>query len=313
MTDARYLVHGVFWDGPPSATPEHDGGTPVLRLQTPGGALREVSLEPGSRLAFERVIPGRFCLGHVKVFSASNREHVLCPAHAPAVKGKQCERCFVMDDSRLIHDFHRGGRVPDGLRSYLMQDHWLYVATFGDGTTKVGTASNLRKWHRLADQGAVAARYVARARDGAVVRVLEDLVTRGAGLTQQVRSAAKAEALTAPRPGGELDALNHGHAARVRALLGQSAVVDFELVDESWVRPAQAALLCAAGERHAYPQALDAGQHGFRIEALCGANALASLAGSEALFVVNLGQLAGGVVRLGDYISEVPAVQESLF
>lgn len=313
MTDTRFLVHGVSWDGPASRTPEYDGGTPALRVQSPAGGLSSVSLEPGSRLGFRPVVRGRFCLGHHKVFSASSREHVLCPGNSQAVKGKQCERCFAMDDSRLIHDFHRGGQVPDGLRSYLMQEHWLYVATFANGTSKVGTASNLRKWNRLAEQGAVVARYVVRARDGGVVRVLEDLVTQEAGLTQQVRSAAKADALTAPRPDGELDSINRRHASTVRALLGQTAVVDFELVDESWVRPAQAAMLCGAGERHAYPQPLDAGQHGLRIAALCGANALATLDGSDARFVVNLGQLAGSVIQLGDFTSEVPAVQEPLF
>lgn len=46
MTDTRYLVHGVFWDGEPAAGLEHDGGSPVLRLQSPSGAFREVSLHP---------------------------------------------------------------------------------------------------------------------------------------------------------------------------------------------------------------------------------------------------------------------------
>ncbi len=200
MTDTRYLVHGVFWDGQPAPGQEYDGGSPVLRLQPPSGAFREVSLHPGARLGFQVASGGRFCLGHHKVHSESRRDHVLCPAAAPAAKGKQCERCFVLDDSRLIHDFHRGGRVPAGLRTYLMQQHWLYVATFAGGASKVGTASHLRKWNRLAEQGAVVARYVARAQDGRVVRILEDMVTREAGLTQQVRSAAKEEALVQPLP-----------------------------------------------------------------------------------------------------------------
>ncbi|MET3140488.1 UNVERIFIED_ORG: hypothetical protein ABIB19_000612 [Arthrobacter sp. UYEF10] len=120
MTDTRYLVHGVFWDGAPAQTVRHDGGSPVLRLQSPSGNLREVSLKPGARLGFAVADHGRFCLGHHKVHSASSRDHILCPASASAVRGKQCERCFVLDDSRLIHDFHRGGRVPDGLRTYLL-------------------------------------------------------------------------------------------------------------------------------------------------------------------------------------------------
>lgn len=209
MTDTRYLVHGVFWDGPPAASGTSDGGSPVLRLQqlSPGHGFSEVRLDAGARLGFRVADTGKHCLGHTKVFSESEREHVPCPDRFPAVRGSQCERCFVVDDSRLIHDFHRGGRVPPGLRSYLMQPHWLYVATFAHGASKIGTASQPRKWNRLAEQGAVVARYVALAEDGRVVRLLEDMVTREAGLAQQVRSAAKAAALTDPLPGSRLDEL----------------------------------------------------------------------------------------------------------
>jgi hypothetical protein len=313
VTDTRYLVHGVFWDGAPATAATHDGGTPVWRLQSPAGDFREVSLRPGCRLGFNVAAPGRFCLGHHKVHSATSRTHVLCAANAPAARGKQCERCFVLDDSRLIHDFHRGGYVPDGLRTYLMQEHWLYVATFATGASKVGTASGLRKWNRLAEQGAVVARYVAGAQDGRVVRILEDMVTAEAGLVQQVRSAAKAGALTGPLPAAELDAINARHAARVRALLDRTAVEGFDVVDERWVRPAQAAALCSPALRHAYPHALDDGQHGFNIAALSGTNALAFLDGTDSEFVVNLGSLAARTINLGEFSTAAPAVQESLF
>ncbi len=137
--------------------------------RTPTAASRDLALDAGTRLGFRLAAAGKHCLGHHKVHGPADRDHVLCPDRAPAVKGSQCERCFVVDDSRLIHDFHRGGRVPPGLRAYLMQPHWLYVATFASGASKVGTAADLRKWNRLAEQGAVVARYVARADDGRVV------------------------------------------------------------------------------------------------------------------------------------------------
>ncbi|WP_324642683.1 DUF2797 domain-containing protein [Pseudarthrobacter sp. LT1] len=313
MTDTRYLVHGVFWDGPPAATPADDAGGPVLRLQSPVGDYLELSLRAGSRLGFKVVEPGRFCLGHVQVQSAGSRRHILCGSAAPALRGKQCERCFVLDEPRLMHDFHRGGRVTPGLRDYLMQEHWLYVATFAGGTTKVGTASGPRKWNRLAEQGAAVARYVARAEDGRVVRVLEDLVTAGAGLTQQVRSAAKAEALLRPLPASAVDEVNSRAAGDVRDLLARTAVDGFQAVEEQWLRPAHADALHGSASRHAYPHALDQGQHGFSIAALGGANALARLDGTDAEFVVNLSQLAARTVVLGEYASEVPAVQEALF
>lgn len=313
MTDTRYLVHGVFWDGPPASTSTADDGGPVLRLQSPEGDFLEISLRAGSRLGFKVVEPGRFCLGHVQVQSAGSRRHILCGSAAPALRGKQCERCFVLDESRLMHDFHRGGRVTPGLRDYLMQEHWLYVATFAGGATKVGTASGPRKWNRLAEQGAAVARYVARAEDGRVVRVLEDLVTAGVGLTQQVRSAAKAEALLQPLPAEALDAVNARAAGDVRALLARTAVDGFQAVEEQWLRPAHADALYGRTPRHAYPHALDQGQHGFSIAALGGANALARLDGTDAEFVVNLSRLAARTVVLGEYASEVPAVQEPLF
>jgi hypothetical protein len=326
VTDTRYLVHGVFWDGAPPGFPpapgsaegapsgKRDGGTPVMRLQDPSGGFRELELDAGSRLGFRVAAGGKSCLGHHKVHGPARRDHVPCPAKAPAVKGSQCERCFVVDDFRLIHDFHRGGGVPQGLRAYLMQQHWLYVATFANGASKVGTASNLRKWNRLAEQGAVVARYVARADDGRVVRILEDMLTREAGLPQQVRSAAKAASLVAPAPAVELDALNRRLAGEARAVLVRAGVEGFETVDERWARPGLADAACTPAPRHAYPHDLDAGALGFRIAAVSGSIAVAALDGADLEFVVNLGRLKARTVELGDHhSSEVPAVQESLF
>ena len=320
MTDTRYLVHGVFWDSPPPAAVPGgpDGGLPVLRLQDlrfedPDGNFTNMTLDAGTRLGFRLAAEGKSCLGHHKVHGPADRDHVLCPARAPAVKGSQCERCFVLDDSRLIHDFHRGGRVPPGLRAYLMQPHWLYVATFAGGASKVGTASDRRKWTRLAEQGAVVARYVARARDGRVVRLLEDMITRDAGLPQQVRAAAKAAALVAPAAGAELDALNARLAEEARTLLAGAGGDGFEVVDERWTRPELSATACAQAARHAYPHDLGSGTHGFRVDSLSGSIALAALDGSALEFVVNLGQLKARVIELGDHGSDVPAVQESLF
>lgn len=308
MAEPAFLVHGVFWDTP----------VPALRLQDGDGALTGLALGAGTRLGFRLGAAGRSCLGHHKVHGPKERDHVLCPARAEAAKGSQCERCFVLDDSRLIHDFHRGGRVPPGLRAYLMQPHWLYVATFASGATKVGTAADLRKWHRLAEQGAVVARYVARAEDGRVVRVLEDMVTREAGLPQQVRSAAKAAALAAPLPAVEVDARNRALAGQVRTLLGAAAVDGFAVVDEDWARPALAdaactPAACTPAARHGYPHDLGAGEHGFRIGSLSGAVALAAIDGTELAFIVNLGSLKARTIVPGDFGSAVPAVQESLF
>jgi hypothetical protein len=306
VTDTRYLVHGVFWPAPPATAP-------VLRLQAPDGTFRETTLDDGTRLGFGLAAEGRFCLGHHRVHGPAHRDHVLCPGQAPASRGHQCEQCFVMDDFRLMHDFHRNGQVPPGLRSYLMQQHWLYVATFANGASKVGTASDLRKWQRLAEQGAVVASYIARAADGRVVRILEDLVTRDGGLPQQVRSAAKAAALAAPAPAGGLAAHNRKLAAAARQVISTAGVEGFEVVHETWSRPRLAERLCSDSARHSYPYGLASGSHGFTIQSACGSFALVRLDDADLEFVVDLGQLKGRTIELGDHSTEVPAVQEALF
>ncbi|WP_026546321.1 DUF2797 domain-containing protein [Paenarthrobacter nicotinovorans] len=302
------LVHGVAWDSP----------SPALRLFAPAGEFTDVALARGSALGL-RVFPGLWCLGHTKVHGPGDRTHVPCRASSPAERGKQCGACFARDDSRLMHDFHRGNPVPAGLRAYLMQPHWLYVATFANGATKVGTASAPRKWNRLAEQGAVHASYVAHTGDGRVVRILEDMVTHELGLVQQVRSAAKVAGLVEPRAAVELLALNRRHAGRVRELLAGLTMTGYSVVEEEWERPGLAGPLCTAGAgRHPYPATFDAGGHGLRVQALSGAIALAGLpdvSGNEVegSFVADLGALKGRKIEFGPYLTEIPALQDSLF
>ncbi|SDX20663.1 Protein of unknown function [Arthrobacter sp. cf158] len=305
------LVHGVVWDS----------SSPALRMFSPDAGFTDIALAQGSALGL-RVIPGLWCLGHTKVHGPGDRTHVPCRSESPAERGKQCGACFARDDSRLMHDFHRGGSVPTGLRAYLMQPHWLYVATFANGATKVGTASGQRKWNRLAEQGAVHASYVAHAEDGRVVRVLEDLVTRELGLVQQVRSAAKVAGLVEPRAAVELSAVNRRHARTVRELLGGLALTGYSVVEEEWDRPEFAERLCVAGagggRRHPYPATFDAGGHGLRVHALSGAVALAGLPEAsgndiEGSFVADLGGLKGRKIELGPHTTEIPALQDSLF
>lgn len=330
------LVRGISWNGPAS-----DGGSPALRLQPPPAhesppGRSTLPLRRGTELGL-CVHPGLWCLGHVKVHGQGESTHIACPAQAPAERGTQCGQCFARDDSRLMHDFHRGGNVPAGLREYLMQPHWLYIATFAGGATKVGTASGARKWNRLAEQGAVHASYVALADDGRVVRMLEDLVTSELGIVQQVRRAAKAAALLEPRPAVELSAINKCEAARVRELLDTVSLSGFTIVEEQWERPAFADALCSdasysdalplqgdalplhgVGRRHRYPREFDDGGHALVIESLSGAVALVTLPDGnggtvEGQFVANLGQLKGRRIDFGPYTTNLPALQDSLF
>lgn len=239
--------------------------------------------------------------------------HHRCPTNQPAERGFQCGSCFARDEMRYMHDYHRSGIAPPGLKLYLAQQHWLYIATFADGTTKVGTASQRSKWSRLATQGALVARYVARADNGSVVRELEDSVSTNLPPTQFVRSAAKYAALLHPRPPLHLEQTNKAMADVVRKHVVELALEGFEPVDEHWQRSDFSEAVALPGRRTAYPQPLDSGEHGMRLESMLGPTALAGLDGVEGEFLVDLGALKGRKIFFGNYQTDVPALQESLF
>ena len=305
--NGRFLCAGVSWD---------DDG-PYLALRPPEGVPLSIRLDASTDLAY-RVLAGdggalRHCLGSVKVQDRHTRISEPCPLHSAAQRGYQCGRCFARDDWRLVHNVHRSGIAPSGLKLYLAQPHWLYVATFADGTTKVGTAADGRKRLRLVEQGAVAARYVARADDGRVVRILEDLVTAEAGLVQAVRSGTKTAALAQPLAEDVLDRTNSAHAATVRRLISGAGIDGFIVVKESWQRPDQARTVLGAVAAVPYPLDPGAGAHGLVIQAMVGAAALVQVEGSDTPFLADLARLKGRRLDLGSYRSQLPALQSALF
>ncbi|HXD28826.1 MAG TPA: DUF2797 domain-containing protein [Arthrobacter sp.] len=314
------LSAGIDWPA--------DRSRPRWQLQDAHGARADVVLEQGARCSFA-VEAGRWCLGHTVVRDANTWEHLDCPDAARADRGTQCGRCLARDDARHMHDFHRSGIAPPGLRAYLARPQWLYVATFANGASKVGTAGQGNKWRRLAQQGAVVATYVALAADGRIVRVLEDLVTDRLGLGQAVRASAKAAGLTdpgqgGPSPSGVYDAgslarVHRVQVERVHALLAgdpAAAALDAEPADEAFEPPAAAEALLAAwdtGALHAYPGWLSASTHGFTVEAVLGQVLGVRLAGSDRLYAADASVLKGRRVVPGEHATAVPVAQDALF
>lgn len=305
------LCRGIRWPSDP--------GTPSLALEDSGQHQHDVLLEPGTRLGFT-VVPGRWCLGHQLIHDKSHRTHVPCRAQALLSNGTQCPDCAAADQSRPMHDFHRSGRAGAGLRDYLSQAHWLYVATFAQGTTKVGTAAEPSKWRRLAEQGALSARYVAWSPDGAAVRILEDLVTSELGFTQQVRANSKVRGLLESHESStRLDALNAEEATEVRGLL---ASLDSELLagsrisEETWLPPDQGRDLLAgfdARRLQPYPGNLAEGEHGFSVSTVSGQTLGVRLGGQPETFVANGALLKGRKLVLGEHATAPPPVQSTLF
>ncbi len=298
-----FLCHGIVWSAP----------GPQLALARPDGSAAAMDVAEGTLLGFRVLEAGKFCLGSHRVQGPRTRHHVPCPLQAHAERGYQCINCFLNDDLRFLHDAHRSGVAPDGLRAYLGQPHWLYVATFASGASKVGTASDVRKQLRLAEQGAAAARYVARAEDGRIVRVLEDMVSQQTELTQAVRSTAKLSGLQAPRSPAELDSINAEHARTVRNLLSGAELEGFATIDQTWELPEPGKRVMGSESRTAYPLELAAGGHGLRLDALLGSIALVRTREGGPAYLADLNGLKGRRIELGSYQSQLPPVQVSLF
>ncbi|MEB7503695.1 DUF2797 domain-containing protein [Arthrobacter koreensis] len=303
MTDSMYLCGGTAWDG--------EGA--FLRLVQPGGNRAVLRLAPGSELRFRvRSEAARYCLGYELVEESGRRSHS-CPANAAAERGYQCKRCFFQDEGRLVHNSHRGGGLPAGLRSYLARPQWLYIATFADGTTKVGTAADRRKVLRLTEQGALAAQYVARAANGLQVRVLEDEISAALDLPQAVRAGHKCAALAAPLPEAELAAVNAGHADAARAVLFDRDPEGFEIVKEAWPRPDAFRTVLQEPAPGLYPLPLSAGEHGLVIRGMLGSTALAATDDAGLCFLADLTALKGQRIEFGDFRTGLPALQQPLF
>ncbi len=297
-----YVCHGLTW-----AT----GDPRLLLAPLPGGPLAYAEIM-NQRLGYQVSGTGRWCTGRYRFADIRRVEAVACPDRAPAEQSGQCARCARQDDFRFAHQFHQGGHAPKALTAYMAQPHWLYLATFADGTTKVGTAAEPRKRSRLDEQGVLVATYLTKSPDGRAVRFLEDALTHRLGLPQSVRAAAKLQALAELR---DLAPARSSHEKDLARATEALADMNVPTVLEPWTPPGEGDLLRTAGtERALYPHDPREGEHGFDILACAGSQVLTVLDGDDDLrYLLDLGTLKGRRITLGSFTSPETAVQSALF
>ena len=306
--DREQLVLGVAWSH----------RTPALDLTDLGTGTRHRLPVLHRRLGLRVTTPGRFCTGWYGFVDGEGRLR-RCPARARAVTGGQCADCALRDQFRFAHQGHLGGYVPRELEPYLAIPQWLYVATFADGISKVGTAAEHRKHDRLDEQGPLLASWVAHASNGRLVREAEDAVSQELQLPQHRGGNAKAAALARPLPRRRAEARHRETVAQAGQLVRDTVWgPGLAPVAEDWSPPEAMGALREPpphGHRITYPHDLATGEHGLHVEACAGAAALART-GTDAdavRFLVDLGRLRGRRVVLGPFISPVAEVQEAMF
>lgn len=151
---------------------EDDVPSLQIRSLTACANLEKIPLSGSFRLtpSAERKCIGRIDFGQLLILP--------CPYQATVRRGVQCQRCYFEEGFYpcMTCDGRRCPALSPNVEQYCRQTHYLYLANFGGGKVKVGTAAAARKHARIIEQGPVAAAYIAAA-PGPTIKQLEKLVS----------------------------------------------------------------------------------------------------------------------------------------
>lgn len=300
----------------------------------PSGVRIQISLTPGAYLGLRipRDSEGelyRYCAGYTTGTSndaapeSAGIRRVPCPEGTRIQRGQQCPRCTARDEFTALHRAHlHPGTLTESMRAYAMLEHRLYIATFPDGTHKVGTSSLHSTPRRLDEQAVATATYIALAPDGLAIRRAEDAVTALAKIPQVKQVASKYRAWTNPLPGAQLRVAHQEAVARAREALAELARTDPEVpltaLDEPWIpslamnRP-YAALRAQSPEPLApCDSGLESGAAGFFCTGAAGQFLSAHTGDADVAFLVNTAAWRNVLVEPAQEFTRV-RVQGSLF
>lgn len=300
----------------------------------PSGVRIQIPLTPGAYLGLRipRDSEGelyRYCAGYTTGTSndaapaSAGIRRVPCPEGTRIQRGQQCPRCTARDEFTALHSAHLyPGTLTESMRAYAMLEHRLYIATFPDGTHKVGTSSLHSTPRRLDEQAVATATYIALAPDGLAIRRAEDAVTALAKIPQVKQVASKYRAWTNPLPGAQLRVAHQEAVARAREALAELARTEPEVpltaLDEPWI-PSLAMNRPYAALRAQSPEplapcdpGLESGSAGFFCTGAAGQFLSAHTGDADAAFLVNTAAWRNVLVEPAQEFTRV-RVQGSLF
>ncbi|WP_455118461.1 hypothetical protein [Rothia mucilaginosa] len=308
----------------------------------PSGVRIQIPLTPGAYLGLRipRDSEGelyRYCAGYTTGTSndaapesagisggaSVGIRRVPCPEGARIRRGQQCPRCTARDEFTALHSAQLyPGTLTESMRAYAMLEHRLYIATFPDGTHKVGTSSLHSTPRRLDEQAVATATYIALAPDGLAIRRAEDAVTALAKIPQVKQVASKYRAWTNPLPGAQLRTAHQEAVARAREALAELARTEPEVpltaLDEPWI-PSLAMNRPYAALRTQSPEplapcdsGLESGAAGFFCTGAAGQFLSAHTGDADAAFLVNTAAWRNVLVEPAQEFTRV-RVQGSLF
>ena len=322
-------------------------GSSAAQRGVPSGVRIQIPLTPGAYLGLRipRDSEGelyRYCAGYTTGTSndaapesaeisggaSAGIRRVPCPEGTRIQRGQQCPRCTARDEFTALHSAHLyPGTLTESMRAYAMLEHRLYIATFPDGTHKVGTSSLHSTPRRLDEQAVATATYIALAPDGLAIRRAEDAVTALAKIPQVKQVASKYRAWTNPLPGTQLRVAHQEAVARARKVLAELARTEPEVpltaLDEPWIpslamnRPyaalrAQSPEPLAPCDSGLGDSGLESGAAGFFCTGAAGQFLSAHTGDADAAFLVNTAAWRNVLVEPAQEFTRV-RVQGSLF
>ena len=319
------------------SAPNQEGS--LAQRGVPSGVRIQIPLTPSAYLGLRipRDSEGelyRYCAGYTTGTSnnaapeSAGIRRVPCPEGTRIQRGQQCPRCTARDEFTALHSAHLyPGTLTESMRAYAMLEHRLYIATFPDGTHKVGTSSLHSTPRRLDEQAVATATYIALAPDGLAIRRAEDAVTALAKIPQVKQVASKYRAWTNPLPGAQLRVAHQEAVARAREALAELARTDPEVpltaLDEPWI-PSLAMNRPYAALRAQSPEPLapcesglggsgtESGAAGFFCTGAAGQFLSAHTGDADAAFLVNTAAWRNVLVEPAQEFTRV-RVQGSLF
>ena len=289
-------------------------GNPRLRLRRNGAPSELVAVDE-IHLRYELSADSRrCCVGH-KPFRDPTTPWVDCDK-APLPQSRTCDRCTAVDAtfaSQLHHAHNLGAsEIDPAVRAHLDKANVVYLAAFRDGSVKVGTSTAPRLETRLREQGAWAARIVARASDGFAVRVLEDSATAELGLSQSVSIRRKLDGLASPLPDETIDRDLSSWVYGVHRIIRELDDARIAPADELWENPLRGSADWKGPLR--YPHRLNQRAHDLQLLDACGRAVRMTRPVSDDHFVADIGQLFGyELVMANEVVPDELAVQDSLF
>jgi hypothetical protein len=260
----EYTCHGVSWST----------GRPTLLLTDVNiRRLEHVDLA-GQTLGFAVTSNERWCIGRYRVVDTYSFEPLPCPLQAAAFTDDRCLACTAHEEFRLVPD--QDGPVPASWQTYLDQRHWLYLATFADGASTVGTAAGLRKTMQINEMGPLQATYLAELPDGRTARQVEDALSAHLGTMHVARRTVNPAALVNPN----VAAIAAAHDLLLQRALDCLIKLGHIPETQPWSLPDAGRLVRQPNRQHAralYPDDLRTGRHDIHIESCLGTTALARL------------------------------------